>query len=135
MLRILHLVAGSRRANAVKLWHVRENIAAPKLFQEFRGHLEKVNEACLMEDNTLVTVSDDYFVHVYNLDGTVQPRHISFDSSVLCAAVRPANGAQIGYIYAGGADYSIKAYRIDNLDDQAIHHDRTTPPEPHECVT
>ena len=118
--------------NAVRLWRV-SNFAAPTVLQEFRGHLETVNEACLLDDVRLVTVSNDYFVHMYNIDSSEQPRHFSFDSSVLCAAVRPTG--KRAYVFAGGADYSIKAFAMDAEDERAVRGaGRTTHPEPHEYV-
>ena len=114
------------------MWTV-SNFAAPKLLQEFRGHVETVNEACLVDDSTLVTVSNDYHIHMYNIETSERPRHVSFDASVLCAAVRKTGERM--YVFAGGADYTIKAYAVDHADADAVNAPgRGTKPENHECV-
>lgn len=109
------------------------NFAAPTVLQEFRGHVETVNEACLVEDSTLVTVSNDYHIHMYDIETSARPRHVSFDASVLCAAVR--SSGERAYVFAGGADYTIKAYAVDHADHDTVNAPgRDTKPENHECV-
>lgn len=128
------VLATSSSLNGVRLWKATD-IANPTFLQEFRGHTAIVHECCLLRDTHLVTVSDDYNIHLYNIDNSERPIHLPFDSSVLCAAVRPAGGGKNGYVIAGGADYTLKAFAINAAEYAAVTAGRLTKPEPHEYVS
>lgn len=97
-------IAVSSGGNCIRIY----NINIPELqllhLQEFIGHSDSVNGVAPINDNTIVTVSSDYTVNVFNVDSGV--RLMSFTAPSALSSVATADNI----IFAAGKDYAIHTY-------------------------
>ena len=101
--------------NEVRFWCLRQDPSNPDVFsiqlvQEYVGHRDELTSCQLIKnDRYLVTSSEDYSVHLYDLETMECKRQFDFGG----AALRLAVDEDHKYVMVGGTDYVIKMYELD----------------------
>lgn len=116
------LLATTSAGAGIRIWNMAD-CTRISFWQEFVGHTDVVNAAELLgdDDTWLFTCSDDYNVHLYNMQTFERPQVFNFEASAQCLALRPGNGALKGYVFVGGADYVVKAYPLDSNEMRPVY--------------
>ena len=84
------------------------NILDPIIVQEFIGHSKSVNAVTTLEGRSVVSVSEDSNIHVYDLQTMERKLHFSFGYACLSVCVSTKDDKS--WIFVGGSDYTIKMY-------------------------